>query len=321
MNEIGGYLEFELRRRQEFHSSAMRFNSGRNCLEYILLHRSYRRVHIPSYSCNALLKPFHLTGTEYLCYQINERFEPILNCPVAEDEAILYINYYGICDTVVHKLAVEFPKLIVDNSQAFFSPAIIDFDTFYSPRKFFGVPDGGYLYSSLTPPKNLKQDCSFERCLHLLLRIDANASTGYNAYQRNEQRIATLPLRSMSQLTHRLLCSIDYDWVKQVRESNFICLHTTLASKNELSLDINGISGPLVYPYLTESGDKLRSFLQTNNVFCATYWPEIHAHVNSNSFEGRLPKDLIALPVDQRLTHNDMKTVLDLITSYEMSPQ
>lgn len=318
MCEIGGYFELELQRHHEFHTGVMQLNSGRNCFKFILLNRHYRRIYIPSYCCGALLKTISQTGTDYLLYQINEHFEPILNVPLSNDEALLYINYFGICDAVVNKLAKKFSNLIIDNSQAFFSTAILGCDTFYSPRKFFGVPDGGYLYTNLVPPKNLKQDCSYGRFRHLLLRIDKNAPAGYNAFQRNERRIDILLLRSMSPLTQRLLCSIDYEWVKQVRINNFSYIHKALGIFNNLSIDISQLSGPLVYPqsplvYPFLNKKVAKKYLIDNKIYVPIFWPELQHTFSKKSFEYVLSHDVIYLPVDQRYNENDMEFIIKKI--------
>ena len=44
MKELGGYFELELPKKTEFHKDAVRLNSGRNALEYILLAKSYTIV-------------------------------------------------------------------------------------------------------------------------------------------------------------------------------------------------------------------------------------------------------------------------------------
>ncbi len=106
---------------REYHSSALRLNSGRNALEYILLHRNYSRVYIPAYSCVTLLTPFRRTKTEFIFYQINRHFEPAHLPYLAKNEAILYINYFGMCDNIVQKLAANVSNLIIDNSHSFYS--------------------------------------------------------------------------------------------------------------------------------------------------------------------------------------------------------
>ena len=41
MKSIGGYLELELKKNEEYHKEALRLNSGRNALEYILKSNTY----------------------------------------------------------------------------------------------------------------------------------------------------------------------------------------------------------------------------------------------------------------------------------------
>ena len=52
---IGGYFELELPLKEEFHKDALRLNSGKNCLEYILRARQYKKVYIPYYTCDVVL--------------------------------------------------------------------------------------------------------------------------------------------------------------------------------------------------------------------------------------------------------------------------
>ena len=40
-------------------------------------------------------------------------------------------------------------NVIIDNVQAYFQRPIEGFDTLYSCRKYFGVPDGAVLYTDL----------------------------------------------------------------------------------------------------------------------------------------------------------------------------
>ena len=160
MKEMGGYFELELAKMREYHSSALRLNSGRNALEYILLHRNYSRVYIPAYSCVTLLTPFRRTKTKFIFYRINRHFEPARLPYLAKNEAILYINYFGMCDHVVQKLAANVSNLIIDNSHSFYSLPHPGTDTFNSVRKFFGVPDGAYLFTTIKPVISLKEDRS-----------------------------------------------------------------------------------------------------------------------------------------------------------------
>ena len=78
-------------------------------------------------------------------YNVDNNFYPILKInKLKKNEAILYPNYFGINDKNVNKLTKIFKNIIIDNVHAFYQKKNFQ-DTIYSPRKFFGVPDGAYL--------------------------------------------------------------------------------------------------------------------------------------------------------------------------------
>ena len=316
MKELSGYFELELAANIEYYQNVLRLNSGRNCLEYIQRERNYRRIYLPKFSCNALLEPLRKTGVEYTFYAIDNSFEPLIPDKLGNDEALLYINYFGINDHVVRKLSASFTNLIIDNSQAFFSKPLPETDTFYSPRKFFGVPDGGYLSTNLQDTDNLAQDVSYDRSRHLLHRIDEGAFPGYQEYKNNEVLINSLPIMRMSNLTHRILCSIDYERVKKARKQNFEQLHSALVSMNLIHIDMSELGYPFIYPLLIDSGNCLREYLWHNNVYCAIYWPDTADRLNNNDFEGHLVHNLVALPIDQRLSSDDINILVNLISIY-----
>ncbi len=96
-------------------------------------------------------------------------------------------------------------------------------------------------------------------------------------------------------------------------------MHKHLKQNNELTsiLDITTINGPMVYPYLREGNNELRTFLIKNKIFAAKYWPNVAEWVNDeDAFEIHLYNNLIPLPIDQRYNTHDMKVVLDIISGY-----
>ena len=164
MTSIGGYFELELPQKAEYHKSALALNTGRNCLEYILRARGYKKVYLPYYSCEVLLEPFNKLDVEYCFYHINGSLELEQLVTLQDGEALLYINYFGLKQDYVASLSATYGKqLIVDNTQAFYAKPIKGIDTFYSCRKFFGVADGAYLYCSQSLDIELEQDQSWER--------------------------------------------------------------------------------------------------------------------------------------------------------------
>lgn len=309
---IGGYIGLELRQGTHYHANALPLNTGRNCFEYILKLRGYKHVLLPYYTCEVMLEPLRKLGISYSFYAIDPCLEPA-TLPVLHDkEAFVYTNYYGLKQHAVEQLAKHYgPRLIVDNSQAFFAPRINGIDTFYTARKFFGVADGAYVYADTPLDIELPRDESCSRMSHLLTRIDTCAESGYGDYLLHEEQLCNQPIKSMSRLTEHILCSIDYEQVRQRRITNYMVLERALYGSNKLSLDASE-SVPMVYPYWTENGDTLRDELRQQRIYIAKYWKNV-LDWNSPALEQSLANDLLALPVDQRYTPADIETIIPLI--------
>ena len=313
MKSIGGYFELELPQGTEYHSQAIALNTGRNALEYILRAHGYKRVYLPYYSCEVLLEPFKKLGVEYTFYHINANLEADLQPSLNSDEAILCINYFGLKQDHVNALAQRYGKqLIVDNTQAFYARPIDGIDTFYSCRKFFGVPDGAYLYCDKVLDAELEQDYSWERMTHLLKRIDVSAEAAYADFREQSEKLKNNPIRKMSNLTHRIMASIDYDGVAGRRRQNYQLLDEAIGNKNGIALPLSADAVPMVYPFLT-TDQQLRQRLIDNKVYVATYWPNVLQWVKLASTEYTLATQLLPLSIDQRYGEDEMKRIIELI--------
>ncbi|MCK5538829.1 MAG: hypothetical protein KAI79_18530, partial [Bacteroidales bacterium] len=184
MKEIGGYFELELQEKKEFHKKALKLNSGRNAFKYILKVQDIRKVYIPVFICDSIIEPLEELNIEYEFYNIDKNFEIIDEIVLKENEKLLYVNYYALKSKYMLKLANRYDgKLIVDNTQAFFELPINNIDTIYSPRKFFGVSDGGYLYTNKLSNEMLEEDLSKDYS-QLIGRIEDGASKYYDKYQQ-----------------------------------------------------------------------------------------------------------------------------------------
>ncbi len=310
---IGGYFELELKRGLEYHTAAVRLNTGRNAFEYLLRTKGLKRVHIPYYTCRTMLEAVKKAGIEHLFYLINADLEPLLDFEtVRESDAVLLTNYFGLKDTAVKTLCRVFRNPIVDNAQAFFSKPIPGIDSIYSPRKFFGVPDGAYLYSDAALIEPLELDQSERRCEHLLIRAERGPEAGYPEFLRNENLLANTPIRAMSNLTRQLLRSIDYPAAASLRRQNFLQLHESFKSLNRLKLELGEFQVPMVYPFF-HNNPALRRRLIDQSIFVAQYWPNVIDWVDRSALEHDLALNLIPLPVDQRYSSDDMERIIHAV--------
>lgn len=316
MNPIGGYFELELRNGEEYHKEAIRLNSGRNAFEYILRARRYKKVYLPYFTCDVMLEPIIKLQLKHEFYHINEQLEPIFDFnKIGVDETFLYTNYFGIKSLEVLNLSRTCPNLIIDNSQAFFEKPLAEIDTFYSPRKFFGVPDGAYLFTSNRLNIDFEKDNSLKRLSHLLGRIENGAEESYAMFVQNDRSLIDQPIRLMSNLTQNLLKDIDYEFIEKIRRTNFNYLHKAFGSLNVLKMDNENDFTPMVYPFLFEKKG-LRSYLIQNKIFVAQYWPNVLDWCEKGEIENKFTQSILSLPIDQRYTENHMQKVIDLISCY-----
>lgn len=316
---IGGYFGIELGKMQSFfHPNGILVNSGRNAFEYIL--RSFdkkpQRVWLPYYTCEVMLQPLIRLNISYSFYEINERLEVSQWPNLKEGDYIVINNYYGLKDEYIRNLARDKSKLnhiIVDNSQAWYAHKDDIKSAFYSPRKFFGLPDGGIACSDFNKTIQLDKSVSFDRCAHLLKRIDLDPLAGFNDYHKNEEALDAAPMKEMSNLTRILLSNIDFESSKIKRRENYKILSLCLDMSNLLDMKVfESYSCPMVYPYLCDDSS-LRSKLIENMIYVPKYWPNVLKWTNNKSFEYYLTEHLIPLPIDQRYGEKEMETIIKII--------
>ncbi len=316
---IGGYFELETNNfGSVFHENAIAVNSCRNALEYVLLVNKYKKIYLPYYTCDVTLQPIKNLNIDFEFYYLDNDFFPKIEI-IEENEALLFVNYFGLLNNNISILEKKYQNLIIDNAQAFYAKPFDTVSTVYSPRKFFGLPDGGFVYSKKKLKINLEVDKSSDRMSHLITRIEDGAEAGYKLFQQNDDKLNDLPLRRMSIITKKLLSNIDFESALKKRNENFNILHQALKNKNEFSSIIEkvDINGPMVYPFFRKGNDQLRNQLIAKKIFVAKYWPDVLDRVNNKSFEAYLVNNLIPLPIDQRYNKNEMNFIIEKIKLYE----
>lgn len=317
---IGGYFELELNSQGSiYHDSAIAVCSARHGLEYILRTNSFSKIYIPFYTCYVTLEPIKAVGMDFEFYHIDEFFNPKIDS-IKDDEVLLYVNYFGLMNLSIKNLKNSYRNIIVDNAQGFFSEPYKEIHTIYSSRKFFGLSDGGFVYTQAKKKLFLERDISFDRMSHLLVRSDGFIKEGYKEFINNDAALSKTPLLKMSLITEKLLRSTDFKKIKIIRNKNFIFLHNKLKDINELSeiIEKDEINSPMIYPFLVKGNADLREKLIAEKIYTATYWPNVIDWVyNEKSLEHYLVNNLIALPIDQRYNADDMARMLNVINKYK----
>jgi hypothetical protein len=317
MKDIGGYFGFELKNGNEFHSKVVRLNSGRNCLDYFLEIENVKEIFISHYSCPELIEKINNRNIKIHFYKIDENFE-ILNLDEYIDVKcfFMYTNYFGLKNSYVLFLSKFFQNniLIIDNAQSFFSSHLDNIATFYSPRKFFGVPDGGYLYYNKNK-RVIKADNSLQSFKHLLLGADKQVNKGYNYYKKNEELIKNKPTLGMSEITRKILKSIDYKKIKNARRKNFQVFHESLEPINKIKLNIEWNDVPYFYPLMVYR-QGLRQHLIKNRIYVPKLWPKLNHLKIENKYEYNFVNYIIPLPIDHRIYKRDCLKIIKVIIEF-----
>lgn len=308
--EIGGYLELErLGSGRPYREGGIALDSARSCLAYLIELRGIRRLLIPDYMCDAVRLTCEACGTEVEVYQIGSDFAPCWNFNVDHGGWLYLADYFGQLteEDVNQALAISKGRLIIDEVQGFYRDPWPNIDTLYTCRKFFGVADGAYLFTS--DGKRLKRDLprgkSADRMAHVLGRLEGTASQHYVEYKKAEEGLPYGRPVLMSQVTERLLKAVDYKKARTIREENFRALSDILGPLN--MIEVRPTPGPYMYPLLLKDALGMREECASDGIYVPTLWPNVLDECPNDSVASRYARDILPLPVDQRYGAEDME--------------
>lgn len=229
-------------------------------------------------------------------------------------EYVLYVNYFGLVEHNIQALQQRLGshKLIIDNSHALFDKPAGCAAVVYSPRKFAGLPDGGLLICgpefSVSLPDEV-DEMSIDRMSYLIRRQAQDAKSGYQDFNRVREQLGRESPKRMSQLTEKLLGSLDWHHIAERRRKNFNQLRAMLDPLNTVSWKTLGDSVPLIYPLVLKNRpiDDIRTALIRQNIFVPVYWPEVQARAEPGSQESTMTNQTLFLPMDQRMSSDDIE--------------
>jgi hypothetical protein len=310
---IGGFFELEISKgKNSYHEKAAALTSARACLRLILKQVSPKKIYIPYYTCDALFQPLHLAHVDYELYPIDENLNPANLPKLKQDEWFLYINYFGIKTKTVESLIEKYgDRLIVDNVHDFFNEGYPGICSFNSARKYFGVPDGAYLYSpfNVQAPDERFSNVSLT---HAVNRMIGRQNLAYKQFVRYRKRISS-EILGISIVSEYMLSNIDYQDVISKRKANYLFLNEELKPFNHIKLNPVDGENPFCYPLLPEKPLQ-RELFWKSGFFIPSFWLDALKRDSSNfSIEKKLSLDLLPLPIDHRYDSKDLKRLCGFI--------
>ena len=322
MREFGGYNVFSSDRKPFNISSREEtvywLNLGRNALRLLLESVSPKKIFVPSYSCETVHKVVEEIVQDVVYYHIDLDFLPVLGEEVSSSDYFIVNDYYGICQRKIDYFFENFNgNLIIDSSQSFFSQYNIKHSKFTSPRKFFGLTDGGILETNSDCSKIFNQleiDKSSKRIEHIFACDETSKNEEYQSYLSYRRSIQNLPLMKVSVSTQVLFNTIDIEYCRKRRLENFKIIHECINDKNEIKLDFD--IAPMFYPFLIPTGNSLKKKLINSKIYLPSYWPK-SPYINEFSpFEEHLRLNLCCIPIDQGISKEEMHYIVKKTLSY-----
>lgn len=314
--EIGGYFGFENYKGNIYHEKALKFNSARNCLRFLIRKKHINRLFIPYYLCGGIMDICEEENCEIVYYHIDDEFriQESFEIEFNIDKDYLYVvNFCGFLeDSYVKKLREKYKNIILDNVQNFFGKPMDEIDVLYSCRKFFGVADGGLLYTDVKDISGFERDQSGTFMRYLIGRYEHSAEKFYLDYRMHEEYLDRQPIRVMSKLTENILRSMDYQYIEEQRNKNFAYLHERIKSLNGLKVN-EKITGAFSYPLLISDGKKIRKRLIEKKIFIPQYWKEVKKIPGVSEVEKGFVDNILWLPCDHRYSLIDMEYMLRVL--------
>jgi hypothetical protein len=301
---IGGYGQLSLKQYDYVPpSSAIKLQSARACLYLFIKSSNASVIYVPNYICDSILPALEYLNITIRRYDINEHLLPRILPTLANGEYLLIVNYFGLLSKQINALKVNKSRVIVDNSQAFFSNMVGYAASIYSLRKFFPVPDGGYLLSNIKKPNNLDMYNGEEHLKHLVLRGVGLVNQGYTFFLKAELALNDFKPKLMSSISEALMKTVDVDNVKTSRRNNFLVIHEHLKEFNLFDLPLSEEDVPLCYPLMLDQDvSNLHAKLVNKNIFTPRYWPSVP--------ECSIYRGALFIPVDERIGENEMNFIL-----------
>lgn len=233
--------------------------------------------------------------------------------PIDQADCLICVDYFGLTSEACESAVARYPDchVIVDASQSLFHTAHPRAITAYSPRKFAGLPDGGFLVGSNAPLPSLgaNSEASDLRRRHMWARDAGEVAEGYLLFQESEATLSSCDPRAMSPTTRASYLSIDLLRIRNRRVTNYLRLASQLATHGVRTLPLASESVPLCCPVSELNAPALRARLASSGVYCPMFWPD--TEIPGFDHIGRQYRDhTVYLPCDQRYDERDMDTVI-----------
>jgi hypothetical protein len=321
---IGGYfaLERDIGTGLTWLDDATGYQSARSALAAVLDVARPAIVWAPNFICGAINDTLRSTGVQVRRYARTESLGVPDKVDPSPADLLICVDYFGINAIAVDQAIDRFGigNILVDASQSLFLRHRPGGTTIYSPRKFFGIPDGGLLRTSrkLPPLSAAAETDSLARSRHLVCRWAGLVDVGYAMFQAAEESLSGCEPVAMSRLTDALLRSIDVGAAVERRVRNYQGLAALLRPSGFEIPCLPSGAVPLCCPVRCHDAIRVRRELTAQHIFTPTYWPDAVIPDTDHVALG-LRDRTVYLPCDQRYAEPELLRIASsLLESMEV---
>lgn len=318
MREIGGEfwnVPISDKDNKIFPEDTAWFLSGRSALSAIIAENNFKRVALPYWTCESIIKPF-VNGKIEICFYDEEEIDAIANA-----DAIVIMDYFGYTS---HRCSVKkFDGIIIrDVTHSIFSAVYEDADYYFgSLRKWSGFWTGGYAWGLKQKKENsdkyftqLRKTAMEEKESYIR---GLSENKGYlKIYDEAEKYLETCKIMGADPRDIRLAKFFDVDFIKTQRRKNAQIL---LNAFSDIALfpELKDMDCPMFVPVLFPDAerDMLRSHLIKRNIYCPVHWPMSKYHKINNNVKEIYDNEL-SLVCDQRYTERDMEYLVEIVNDF-----
>lgn len=332
--------------------------SGREAIELALISLERERPEIPkrclmpAYMCDAVFQPFEHQGWELIFYSVDRELETageeIFRLALENDPGLIFIHPYYGTDTCIG-LRRQFSALrrggvmiMEDVTQAYYLEETgkdVDF-VVGSLRKWYAVPDGGFVVSDLPLASDVLldgEDFAKEKLVPLVQKWDYLQAENLTEEEKQRRKAAFLVqnrsleagldhyegVRGISRLSAHILSGVDEEAAKRARTENYSYLYEKISGmKRVWPILLKGKEeAPLYFPIYVKERNELQRFLAQREVYAPVLWPVGEQNRDElRGDEAYIYEHMLALPIDQRYGTVQMEKIIRTLTQYENQP-
>jgi len=307
-------------------------------LENIVKKSSIKKAWLPYFICETVIKPFVELGFEIEYYGMGENLDSPRGLPKNLNNCVFFfVHYFGKSNIpimkYIEKCVDDSVVIIEDCVQTCLSKKTGTKGDYliHSLRKFLPVPDGAILESNteidLSFSKPNEEFISNKLISKLLKGFNIDNDEEYLFYYKKGEEIIDGKIipRQMSSFSKYIFSNLNLNYIHKKRTRNWLVLNEFLnnSSLNAKSLvsvyqNDNNINIPITYPVKiqNEQRTKILQYLREKRVFCGIHWKLPKTNNKMLLEDYKLSKEIFSIPIDQRLSRDDIKSLINILISY-----